>query len=155
MSLQSPHSSKIPAVGTHVPVVISFPDTRMSSRFSARARIESRGGERVGVDAASTTQKPFFNDNPRRKSQSSLQVGPPRRSHSEWPRRKVHSVSLPFARSLASEARTDMGTRARSLRMCPSRSRCRRSSTARTRGILNDFVSDHGESEHQSSYTPR
>ena len=86
MSLQSPHSSKIPAVGTHVPVVIPREDARSSTHFSARARIESRGGERVGVDAASTTQKPFFNDNPRRKSQSSLQVGPPRRSHSEWPR---------------------------------------------------------------------
>ena len=109
MSLQTPHSSKIPALGTHVPVVIPREDARSSTHFSARARIESRGGERVGVDAASTTQKPFFNDNPRRKSQSSLQVGPPRRSHSEWPRCIRHRGTLPFARSLASDARSYMG----------------------------------------------
>ena len=41
----------------------------MKSHISSRARIELRGGERVGIDTASTTVARSFNSNARSNSQ--------------------------------------------------------------------------------------
>ena len=50
--------------------------------MSARARIVSRSGVGVGIDAASTTMKRFFNGRPRGSSQAKLLEGHPPLHHS-------------------------------------------------------------------------
>ena len=74
MSLQTPLRSKHITAGTHAQVLIFSRASTMGRHFASRARIESRGGSGVGIDAASTTVHRSFNGNARRKSRSSQQV---------------------------------------------------------------------------------
>ena len=153
MSLQSPHSSKIPAVGTHVPVVIPREDARSSTHFSARG--SSRG---AASESASMPHRPH-------RSPSSMTTRAGRAS--------------PACRSGLHAARTRNGREAE-FTQCPChlrapcplslkptwvdaqgpcasthRSRRRRSSTARTRGTLDEFVCERRANRFQSSRAPR
>ena len=80
MSIHSPHGYEHITVGTHVQDAILSRAHVLSRHISARARIGSRSGERVGFHAASTALKRSFNGDARRSSADLLLEGlqPPR-----------------------------------------------------------------------------
>ena len=69
MHIQTPFRSLPATAGSHVQRAILSQAPRMKRHISSRARIGLRGGERVGIDTASTTVARAFNSNVRSSSQ--------------------------------------------------------------------------------------
>ena len=69
MHIQTPLSSLPATAGSHLHHAVLSQAPRMKRYISSRARIGLRGGERVGVDTASTTVARSFNSNARSSSQ--------------------------------------------------------------------------------------
>ena len=74
MQVQTRHSSQYITVSSCEQIMILRGPRASRRQFSARARIAKRGLERVGFDAASMLDDRLFNGDPRRESQSRLQV---------------------------------------------------------------------------------
>ena len=74
MQVQTRRSSQYITVSSCEQIMILRGPRASRMKFSARARIAKRGLERVGFDAASMLDDRLFNGDPRRESQSRLQV---------------------------------------------------------------------------------
>ena len=77
MHIQTPLSSLPATAGSHVQRAVLSQAPRMKRHISSRARIGLRGGERVGIDTASTTVARSFNSNVRSSSQVKVLVDHP------------------------------------------------------------------------------
>ena len=110
----------------------------VTRQYSGSARGGLRSGVAVVFDSASTMLDQPLNGDARRMSGSSCKLRPPADPHSNDRQLSFDSIPLPFASALSdclrffSAARTDMRV------VLPSRSGGQGSSTARTRGALNE-----------------
>ena len=133
MHVQSPHSSHLTAVGSHAQTSISRLAPTVSTHISGCARVGSRSGAGVGIDAASTTVKRFLNGDARGRSEAKLLDGHAAASHSTGCRLDAKPRTASCSRVCSDSDATLTVARARTVRVRLSRSRWMRAKCASRR----------------------
>ena len=134
MKLQPIHSSQHITIDLREQVLLFSRASTDKVTLKPRARIGSSSSRGVGIDAGSTMVELLCISGAPSKSQPMHKFSSPRRPQCTERRQLCDWMSLPFATALLVALRTWTGTCTMSLCMSPSRSRCRRPTTARTRG---------------------
>ena len=138
MKVQTSHSSYHTTAGSHMLTLDFFCGAPVRGDFSGWTRARLRSGVRAAFDGASTMLHQPLNGDARRRSSVSSKLRPLRNPHSNDRRHSFDPIPLPFASALSDCRRTFSAARPAVPCVLPSRSGGPRSSTARTRGVLNE-----------------